>query len=78
MESSPTYVLTRMLLQRGLAFIYLIGFLIVVNQHRGLIGSRGLLPAEIFVKRVAFWDSPSLFFWNISLGFLLSSINTGA
>lgn len=56
------YWLTRLTIQRGLAFIYFIGFLIVINQFRPLVGARGLLPLPLFLKRVGFWDSPSLFF----------------
>lgn len=62
------YELTRFILQRSLAFIYFFAFLIVVNQYLGLCGSKGLLPVQLFVKRVSFTDSPSLFFfWNSDL-----------
>lgn len=55
------YFLTRLLLQRGLAFIYLVAFLIVVNQYRALLGKKGILPIENFVKQASFKSSPSLF-----------------
>lgn len=56
--------LTRFVFQRLLGMIYFIAFLIVVNQFPGLCGGHGLLPAKLFVKRIEFWDSPSLFwFW---------------
>jgi hypothetical protein len=62
MQTSPTYWLTRFWFQRSLALIYFIGFLIVANQFRALCGENGILPARLFLQRVGFWDSPSLFF----------------
>ncbi|MBI3558250.1 MAG: lipase maturation factor family protein [Deltaproteobacteria bacterium] len=56
------YILTRFCFQRALAFVYFIGFLILVNQGLPLLGAQGLLPFKNFLKRVRFWDSPSLFF----------------
>lgn len=55
------YWLTRFCFQRALGIIYFIGFLILVNQARPLIGERGLLPAPLFLKQVRFLDAPSLF-----------------
>ena len=55
------YFLTRMCLQKGLAFIYFIAFLIVLNQYRALLGERGILPVSRFVKGFRFLDRPSLF-----------------
>lgn len=60
------YWLTRLTLQRGLAAIYLIAFLVAVNQFRPLVGSRGLLPVPVFLQRVGFWDAPSLFWLHYS------------
>ncbi|HUP58312.1 MAG TPA: lipase maturation factor family protein [Bdellovibrionota bacterium] len=64
------YWLTRFWFQRGLGFIYFIGFLILLNQFRALCGENGLLPARLFLKRIDFWDSPSLFFISSSDRFL--------
>src|SRR3954465_12917129 len=78
---APSYWLTRFWLQRSLGLIYFIGFLILLNQFRALCGSRGLLPVRLFLKRVTFWEAPSLFWLNSSdtmlwslatLGFVLS------
>ena len=63
-ESSPTYWLTRFCFQRSLGFVYLIAFLIAFNQFRPLVGEQGLLPVPLFLKRVKFWDAPSLFWLN--------------
>jgi hypothetical protein len=52
----------RLLLQRGLGFIYLMAFLVALNQFRPLCGDRGLLPARKFMRRVPFREAPSLFY----------------
>jgi hypothetical protein len=57
------YWLSRLLFQRGLAAIYLVAFLVAVNQFRALLGSDGILPIPRFVARVPFRRSPSLFHW---------------
>ena len=61
-----SYWLTRFWFQRSLGTIYLLGFLIAANQFRALCGSDGILPARLFLKRVTFWDAPSLFWLNSS------------
>ncbi|WP_156912231.1 hypothetical protein [Citrifermentans bremense] len=43
--SDNGYWFIRLLLQRGLGLIYLMGFLVALNQFRPLCGDRGLLPA---------------------------------
>lgn len=53
---------TRFLLQRGLALIYLLGFINIINQYLPLLGSRGLLPIKNFIHRVPFKYAPSLFY----------------
>ncbi|MBX5480791.1 MAG: lipase maturation factor family protein [Myxococcaceae bacterium] len=55
------YGLARWVLQRGLAFVYLIAFLVALGQFPALLGERGLLPVPRFLQRTRFWDSPSLF-----------------
>ena len=56
------YWLTRLLLERGIAVICLIAFLVALNQFRPLLGERGLLPVPAFVRQVPFRESPSLFY----------------
>ncbi|HEY2379921.1 MAG TPA: lipase maturation factor family protein [Terriglobia bacterium] len=58
--------LSRFLLQRGFAAIYLIAFLVVRNQFKPLLGEHGLLPVPSFLKRVRFRDAPSIFCWHYS------------
>jgi hypothetical protein len=53
--------LTRVVLQRGLGAIYFVAFLNVVCQFRPLLGEHGLLPVPAYLKRVSFWQAPSLF-----------------
>ncbi|HYW43634.1 MAG TPA: lipase maturation factor family protein [Bryobacteraceae bacterium] len=62
MEGASRYWLPRLLFQHGLGLIYLIAFLVAVNQFRPLLGEHGLLPVPLFVKQVSFRDAPSLFF----------------
>src|SRR3954469_7560609 len=57
------YWVTRLLLERGIGLICLIAFIVALNQFRPLLGERGLLPVPLFVKQVAFRESPSLFFF---------------
>jgi hypothetical protein len=59
----PGYWYSRWLFERGLSLIYLIGFIVAVNQFIPLVGERGLLPAARFVRDVPFRFSPSIFHW---------------
>jgi len=58
-----SYWLTRLVLQRSLAVVYLIAFIAVIHQFKPLLGEHGLLPVPEFVKLVPFTASPSFFFW---------------
>lgn len=62
MGTPAEYWLPRFLYQRGLGLIYLIAFLTAVNQFLPLLGDRGLTPVRLFVSRVPFRQSPSLFY----------------
>ena len=75
--------LARLLLQRGLAAIYLLAFLSALNQFPALLGDRGLLPVRDFLRHARFRDAPTLFHWRYSdallrvvasLGIALSAI----
>ncbi len=63
MHADGGYWLTRFVFQRGLGLVYLIAFLVALNQFRPLLGERGLLPVPAFVSQVSFWDAPSLFLY---------------
>ncbi|WP_019359131.1 lipase maturation factor family protein [Streptomyces sp. AA1529] len=60
---APGYGLSRLVLQRALAGVYLVAFLSAALQFRALLGERGLMPAAAFTRRVPFRASPSLFHW---------------
>ena len=71
------YWLTRFCFQRFLAVIYLMAFLVTLNQFRPLIGVHGLTPVPIYLKRVRFWEAPSLFWVNSSDGFMAAAAWVG-
>src|SRR4051812_37468053 len=62
-DTLPTYWYSRLLFERGLAAIYLVGFLVAVNQFVPLLGENGLEPVPRFIRYVPFRASPSLFFF---------------
>jgi hypothetical protein len=61
MDGTTDYWLTRLVLQRGMGFVYLIAFVVVVNQFRPLCGEKGLLPAPWYMQLTTFRDAPSIF-----------------
>ncbi|HEX8791726.1 MAG TPA: lipase maturation factor family protein [Polyangiaceae bacterium] len=68
----------RLLLQRGLAAIYLLAFIAALDQFRPLLGERGLLPVPAFLRRVSFLDAPSVFHLHYSDRFLTTVALAGA
>jgi hypothetical protein len=66
------YWLAREILQRGIAAIYLVGFIAAARQFRALIGQHGLLPVPQFVARRSFGSAPSIFHLHYSDGFFAS------
>lgn len=48
-----TYWLTRFVILRFLGIIYAVAFLVAIRQILPLIGSRGLLPAGMYLKRIS-------------------------
>jgi hypothetical protein len=58
---SPDYWLSRFLIERALAGVYLIAFLVAVNQYRPLLGENGLLPTPRFLQLATFRTTPSIF-----------------
>ena len=63
MQPGTGYWLTRLIFLRALGLVYLIAFLVALNQFRPLLGEHGLLPIRLFVHHVAFRRTPSLFFF---------------
>jgi lipase maturation factor len=76
--AAPDYWLARLVFQRALALIYLIGFLVAVTQFRPLLGERGLLPVPDFMAAVPFRRAPSLFYLRYSDTLLLAVAWSGA
>jgi Lipase maturation factor len=59
--SAPEYWLGRLVLERGVAAIYLIAFVAAALQFRALIGEHGMLPVPRFLAGQSFWRTPSIF-----------------
>jgi hypothetical protein len=57
---------TRLLIQRGMAAIYLVAFLSVIRQFKPLLGEKGLLPVPEFLRRTSWRETPSVFHWRYS------------
>jgi hypothetical protein len=81
-KPQSSYRLTRFLILRLLGLVYLVAFLVFVNQGPALIGHAGLTPADTYVARVAhqlgsswkaFEQLPSLFWFGISDGGMLAA-----
>lgn len=47
-----TYYLTRSYLLRYIGFIYLVAFLVAFNQNAALLGRKGLLPVDVYFRRI--------------------------
>ncbi|WP_052852697.1 lipase maturation factor family protein [Streptomyces avicenniae] len=58
--ADPDAWLSRLVLQRGLAVVYLMAFLSTVREFPALAGARGLTPADDLVRRVPFRRAPSV------------------
>jgi hypothetical protein len=82
----PGYWLTRFVILRLLGFVYAVAFLVAANQILPLIGSDGLLPVGLFLRRVGdslgsdragFLRLPSVFWLGHSDGALLGAAWAG-
>jgi hypothetical protein len=60
---APDHALARFLIERGLAMIYLIGFVVALDQFPALAGEQGLEPAPDYVAATRFRDGPTVFRW---------------
>jgi Lipase maturation factor len=68
MHELSGYWHSRWLFERGLAIMYLVAFLVTLNQFLPLAGERGLTPAARFLREVPFRYTPSIFHWTASDG----------
>ena len=58
--------MSRLLIQRGMATIYLVAFITVVRQFKPLLGENGLLPVPAYLLHTTWREAPSLFRWRYS------------
>lgn len=70
--------LARFLIERGLAAVYVIAFVVAARQFPALCGERGLEPATELLGFVPFRRAPSLFHWRYSDRLLRTVAWTGA
>src|SRR6202022_3633831 len=59
--NAPEYWLGRLILERGIAVVYLLAFVGAARQFRALMGEHGLLPVPQYLARQSFRQAPSLF-----------------
>ncbi|WP_158863116.1 lipase maturation factor family protein [Leifsonia sp. AG29] len=72
------YTISREILERGVAALFLIAFLSAVNQFPALLGENGLLPVPRFLRLAYARRQPTLFRWRYSDRLLLAVAWTGA
>lgn len=58
---APGYWFSRLVIERGLAVLYVIAFLNAASQFRALIGENGLLPVPRYLTTTSFRRKPSIF-----------------
>lgn len=82
-DSTISFEITRFWFLRGVALVYTLAYLNIINQFPGLLSSKGLLPIKSFITRIPFKFTPSLFYYNSSdrfvrtfswIGFFLSLV----
>jgi hypothetical protein len=59
--NAPQYWLGRLILERGIAVVYVVAFVAAARQFRALIGEHGLLPVPRYLARLSFRRTPSIF-----------------
>ncbi len=82
---APTWFLTRRVFLFLLGLIYLVAFLSLWTQIEGLVGQKGILPVESYLKDAQirwgperFWNQPTLFWLYAGDGFLRAVCLFGA
>lgn len=76
--TAPDLQLARFLVERGLAAIYLVAFLVALDQFRALLGERGLLPVPRYLARRTFLQAPTVFHLGYSDRRLVAVASAGA
>lgn len=64
--SASEYWLGRLVLERGVAAVYLTAFVASALQFRALIGEHGMLPVPRYLAHRSFWRTPSVFHFRYS------------
>src|SRR4051794_41330570 len=75
---APDYSVARFAIERGLAAIYLIAFVVAAEQFPELSGERGLEPATHVLRLTSFLRTPSIFHWRYSDRLLVGVAVVGA
>jgi hypothetical protein len=68
----------RLVLERGLGFLYLLAFVQALYEFPALLGERGLTPVPEYLRLAGFRDAPSLFHFRYSDRLLRIVAGTGA
>ncbi|MFZ0905664.1 MAG: lipase maturation factor family protein [Mycobacterium sp.] len=76
--NAPEYWLGRLILERGIAVVYVLAFVGAARQFRALIGEHGLLPVPQYVQRQSFRQAPSIFHLHYSDRFFATLAWLGA
>jgi hypothetical protein len=76
--SAPQYWLARLILERGIATVYVFAFVAAARQFRALIGEHGLLPVPRYLARHSFIRTPSIFHVHYSDRFFATVAWSGA
>jgi hypothetical protein len=76
--SAPEYWLGRLVLERGIATVYVFAFVAAARQFRALIGEHGLLPVPRYLARQSFTRTPSIFHVHYSDRFFATIAWSGA
>ncbi|MEZ0381866.1 lipase maturation factor family protein [Mycobacterium sp. pW045] len=72
------YWLGRLVLQRGIAAVYVVAFVAAGRQFRALIGESGMLPVPRYLRRRSFRVAPSIFQLHYSDRFFAATCWSGA
>jgi len=76
--NAPEYWLGRLILERGIAVVYVFAFVAAARQFRALIGEHGLLPVPLYLARQSFRQTPSIFHFHYSDRFFATVAWLGA
>jgi Lipase maturation factor len=76
--NAPEYWLGRLILERGIAVVYVFAFVAAARQFRALIGEHGLLPVPRYLARQSFRRAPSIFHLHYSDRFFAATAWLGA